>query len=310
MSDQYFETREHCPACLCEDTKLVYGCDFLSEPVKTFINLKFEQVVQQYFESERYILKKCKSCDLIYQERIFNETGMSQLYNKWLFDGDRERFDLPGSTLSRFMYYSQELLTIATLFDKSVQDIKLLDYGMGKGQWCSVARDIGYDITGTDVSSDLLEHGRSIGLKVVPLSDFPNTSYDFINTEQVFEHLGKPLEVLESLRDAIEPNGVIKISVPYGSNIENRAHLMDWSVPREDRNFIVSITPGIHINTFSQNSIKVMGEKLGLKLITPRSILSEYRLINAATPKELLKSLLRPIYRRLVGFTYVYLRAQ
>lgn len=235
---------------------------------------------------------------------------MELLYNKWLLHGDKEQFDLPKRTLNQFISYSQELLTIETFFGKEISDIKLLDYGMGSGQWCAVARDIGYDVTGTDVSEESLEHGRSLGLKVLPLSVFATKTYDFINSEQVFEHLSTPLEVLGNLKDALEPNGIIKISVPYGTNIEKKLSHMDWRAPRGHRNFLIPITPAIHINTYSQKSIIKMGATLGLKNVTPRSIFSEYRLINAIGPKELVKSAIRPIYRRLKKITYVYLQAQ
>lgn len=308
MTDQYFETRKCCPACMCEDTRLIYQCDFLSEPIKTFIDLKFTPDVLPNFEEETYILKKCTNCDLIYQERIFNETGMSLLYNKWLVEGDKEKFDFAESTYNRFIYFSQELLMIAKFFDKEIQDTMLLDYGMGKGQWCAVARDIGYDVTGTDVSDQLLENGRSLGLKVLPLADFSKQKYDFINTEQVFEHLSKPLEVLEQLKNALKPQGIVKISVPYGANVEKRIPHMDWGVSRSHHDFIIPITPAAHINTFSQKSIIKMGGKLGFKPVVPHSIFSEYSLISAESLRDLIRSLVRPIYRRYKKFTYVFLQ--
>ena len=310
MSNQYFETRQSCPTCECKDSRLIYECGFLSEPVKTFLDLKLNPDVQEHFRGESYILRKCEHCDLIYQERILNEVGMSMLYNKWLFEGDEEQgLKSEATTLNRFIMYSQELLTIATLFDKKIQDIKLLDYGMGKGQWSAVARDMGYDVTGTDISDEFINRGKSLGLKVLPLSEFTKYTYDFINTEQVFEHLRKPLEVLEILRDTLEPKGIIKISVPYGNNIEKRIPNMDWGIPRVNRNFLVPITPFIHVNTFSQKSILEMGAKLGLKPVAPHSIFSEYQLIDSRTPIGLIKSLAKPIYRRLKKFTYVLLQA-
>ena len=307
MTDQYFETRTCCPACTCKDTKLIYQCDFLSDPIKAYLNLKFSSDVLPHFENEAYILRKCKNCDLIYQERVFNETGLSLLYNKWLFEGDKEEFDVAESTLKRFLYYSQELLTIAKLFNKDIKDIKLLDYGMGKGQWCSVARDMGYDVTGTEVSDDLLENGKSLGLKVEPLSDFAKNKYDLINTEQVFEHLSKPLDVLDQLKSALEPGGIVKISVPYGTNVDKRIPSMDWAVPRSHRNFLIPITPAAHINTYSQKSIIKMGEQLGFKPVTP-SIFSEYSLLSAITFKDFLKSIARPVYRRYKKVTYLFLK--
>ena len=197
---------------------------------------------------------------------------------------------------------------IGKFFDKPIQNTMLLDYGMGKGQWCAVARDIGYDVTGTDVSDELLENGRSLGLKVVPLSDFSKQKYDFINTEQVFEHLSKPLDVLEQLKNALKPGGIVKISVPYGTNIEKRIPDMDWGVPRGHRNFLMPITPAIHINTFSQESILKMGANLGFKPVKPGSIFSDYSLINTVSLRDLISSLVKPIYRRYKKFTYVFLK--
>ena len=49
-----------------------------------------------------------------------------------------------------------------------------------------------------------------------------NLRFDFINTEQVFEHISEPLETLKELKTLLKPGGIIKISVPTADDINRR----------------------------------------------------------------------------------------
>lgn len=62
--------------------------------------------------------------------------------------------------------------------------------------------------------------------------EIPQHQFDFINTEQVFEHIPKPLETLRYLKKALKTNGVLKISVPTANDIEQRLEIMDWKIPK------------------------------------------------------------------------------
>ena len=305
MTNQYFRARTCCPACADAPGNVIYECNFLQEPVVRFLELKFRPEVRTHFDGVSYRLLKCGQCGLIYQEQILNDEGLALLYDKWLFEGDTET--IARSDVKDFVRYAQELLKIRSFFRKPVGDISVLDYGMGRGKWCSVAQALGYQVVGTDLSSQLLENSRKLGFTVLPLHELTNHRFDFINTEQVFEHLSEPLQVLTQLRDLLDDNGIIKISVPDGSDVEGKLAKMDWTARRGQENFLIPVTPAIHINTFSYDSIVGMGRAASMEPVeVPLS--ADYSILSGLSAKDFLKSLIKPIYRRYRKRTYVFLR--
>lgn len=63
-------------------------------------------------------------------------------------------------------------------------------------------------------------------------ADLESESFDFINSEQVFEHLVEPRQALASLSRALRCGGLLRISVPNGSDVDARLKLEDRSAPR------------------------------------------------------------------------------
>ena len=47
----------------------------------------------------------------------------------------------------------------------------------------------------------------------------PDNNFDFIGTEQVVEHLSFPRETVMTLKNSLADGGILKISVPDGSDI-------------------------------------------------------------------------------------------
>ena len=65
--------------------------------------------------------------------------------------------------------------------------------------------------------------------------------------------------------------------------------------------------PLIHVNTFTQESIRAMGREAGLRTVA-WPLRWDYSLIDATACRTLVKSLLRPLYRRGLRTTYVLLQ--
>lgn len=298
-----FTSRTECPSCTGKQAVEIFSAGLLDPKIKIFLTSKIDDPeVLELFRDTNYTLLKCRDCSLIYQRNILSDRYLSMLYDNWVV----HREETPKSA-DYFGYYTNELFTIGSLFAKPVHEIRVLDYGLGAGKWAKVAKAIGFDTYGTDLSQKLLDDARKDGIKTLAIDELGMHQFDFINTEQVFEHLARPRETLSQLIPSLAPKGVIKISVPNGKNVEKRLPLMDWSAPRNSKCYVIPITPLIHINTFTGDVIKHMGCLLGLSPITP-TLKNEYQILDARSKKGLAKSIFRPIYRRLSDPAYVFLR--
>ena len=110
------------------------------------------------------------------------------------------------------------------------------------------------------------------------------------------------------LKKCLRPEGLLKISVPNGSDIKRRLKICDWKAPKDSKNSLNPVAPLEHINCFTHKSIMKMAELAGFqRMKIPLPIQYAYS-IYGKTVKQLLKNFLRPLYRNLFKNTYVFLR--
>ena len=111
-------------------------------------------------------------------------------------------------------------MTLFAMEDQSFyEELKVLDYGGGGGQFAVVLRSI-YPLTETYIvdicDAKLLDQFKSMNrqIKFKDFSDDP-TKFDYIFMNDVFEHVSDPIEVLSSLKSKLKgSNGRIFIDTP------------------------------------------------------------------------------------------------
>ena len=190
---------------------------------------------------------------------------------------------------------------------------RVLDFGCGYGYWCQTAKAFGFSVFGTEIDDVSRSHALSMNIQLVDFTEENNENFDFINPEQVFEHLERPLAILEMLSRHLNPGGFMRISVPNAQYIEegirNGANWYSpkktkykWGNKKRDLNPIVPIA---HINGFTQHSLRKMAEKVDL---TPYQIpFAEY--IRVQRTCGSLRNVVRDALRHsLSGNTEIYLR--
>ena len=73
-----------------------------------------------------------------------------------------------------------------------------------------MAKGFGCESYGTELSEERIKYASSNGIKVIAWNEIPKHSFNFINTEQVFEHIPNPLDTLIYLKDALKPMVYLK----------------------------------------------------------------------------------------------------
>lgn len=298
MSKNFFIKREFCPVCQSGNYKTIYSCGFLESPIKEYLSsFYFSQGVIEfeYLEGSKFILDKCSNCGLIFQEEIPNDFLMERLYEKWI---DPQFWKKEQSqSFDYFAQYAQEIMMILMYFNTTPSQLAFLDFGMGWGNWCLMAKAWGCDSYGYEISKSRIEYAKSRGIKVISLDEIPNHSFDFINTEQVFEHISEPLETLCFLKKSLKTKGLIRISVPDGGDIKRRLKILDWTAPKGSRNSLNIVSPLEHINCFNRSSIIKMAEIAGYEQVKMPLNLMYASSTNWIPAKKALKNILIPLYR-------------
>ena len=108
--------------------------------------------------------------------------------------------------------------------DQPIAATKILDVGCGNGHISMYLGEMGYQVSGVDVSEDTIEkaqklnHLDNVSFSVVDAENIqlPARQYDAIVCSEVLEHLDHPSVLLETLHQALKDDGKLIVTVPNG----------------------------------------------------------------------------------------------
>jgi 2-polyprenyl-3-methyl-5-hydroxy-6-metoxy-1,4-benzoquinol methylase len=198
---------------------------------------------------------------LVYQDLLPDDEGLTRLYDTFI----DPKASLDKRLFADHSYYSTMLRSVQLVrklyIDRIPREAKLLDFGMGWGHWASMAQSFGFSCYGAELSEHRIAYAKSIGIQVCEdvLSPTFSKRFDFIHTEQVFEHLANPADVAKQLAVLLKPNGVLKISVPNGTGYKERVANASWRAAKD------ALHPMEHINAFSIKSVTALASQAGLR---------------------------------------------
>jgi 2-polyprenyl-3-methyl-5-hydroxy-6-metoxy-1,4-benzoquinol methylase len=307
VNDSWFLVRERCPGCSSTNLSVLYRCAYDKDPLRQYVTRTYPAQSREVFDCLRdaeYILCECGDCALVFQREIPDDSLMKRMYEQWR---EPEAAWKQHDDLGFYSRYAQEIMQVIAYFGGKPSRLTLLDFGMGWGNWILMAKAFGCECYGVELSDVLIQHARGIGIKVIDWADTPRYQFDFINTEQVFEHLAEPLQVLQHLRKSLKSGGLIKISVPTAIDIKRRLQLSDWIAPKGSRNSLNPVAPLEHINLFRRRSIAAMAGQANMKAVNLPAKL-HYRYVTDWTGvARSAKNIILPLYRRTIQ-NYVFLR--
>lgn len=297
MDQTNFVKRSVCPSCCSDRRQTLYACDYLAPPVKNYLESFYALQGGVEFDDlsgARYVLDECLDCGLIYQEEIPGDVLLTKLYDRWIAP---EKVFGEDDHLVHYADYAQEVMMLIAWLDPAPGSLQVFDFGMGWGRWARIARAFGCNAYGTELSASRITYARSQGINVIAWDEIPAHQFDFINTEQVCEHLAHPLETLRYLAGSLKPGGLIKISVPNGGDFKRQLKVADWTAPKFSKNSLNAAAPLEHINCFNYGALMRMASLTGLEPVErPWPILLRYSLGADILP-GMLKNILRIYFK-------------
>lgn len=318
-----FKTRIICPACGGNNYTNIIAIPYDKNPLYDYINKHFNREGKVNWDSlsdVEYVLNKCDNCDMFFQTKIPDDDFLNEIYNDWLAPEEVPNTDNLDHLYSWFQnawgadfdhrqlhaQYSRdshEIMMLSKFLNVDINKLKVLDFGSGWGTWLRVAKVMGCETYGYELSQKASTFTKQFGIQMLDWDFIPQHKFDYINTEQVFEHLAEPLLVLEHLSKALKPGGLIKISVPTLRGVENRIKKLNLKTVHSCKDSMFPVEPLVHINCFSIKSIGFMSNNVGLKIINVPMLYYYSFLINSGLDwlsfRQIIKSLIRPLYRRL-----------
>jgi hypothetical protein len=243
INSHSFINRTHCPICCCDQLKSLYSADFAERDLKAYLISAYGSTTLDDFQclaGTRYSLRQCMECDLIFQENIPSPALMSILYEDWI-DADKARNQQRTYGIPYYSLYSQDIVQMLAYLGKPPASIKVLDFGMGWGRWALMAKAFGCEVYGVELSGQRIEHAQANGISIIHWQDTLNYEFDIINTDQVFEHLADPVEILTQLKQSLKPGGLLKICV-------HRKALLNLSIRLRHLSILTVFTESLCLN--------------------------------------------------------------
>jgi ubiquinone/menaquinone biosynthesis C-methylase UbiE len=139
---------------------------------------------------------------------------------------------------------------------------KILDMGCGRGDFLRIAKDNGFEVQGSDLSTADGPHPDiPIFQGFLQDANFASESFDVIVTRNTLEHIFDPNEDLRELNRLLKPGGLLYVKVPHVKYEEG------WRC-KAFFGFKTLFTPPVHLNHFSTNTLRTILHRNGFDFVS------------------------------------------
>lgn len=274
-----FKTRLECP--ICSGTNFVswgpplYAKDFLPlwgmyDPgkLKRYVG-EIEEILPNGFG-----LAKCHDCTGVFSSQVLEDAAARQIYDQVLGEDLSQQRSQQLDKKRLVLQVTNVLLELVTNFRDDCDQLTMLDYGCGWGDFIRLMAFQGVDVRGVEFSRKKMAFAAAQGLEVTSdLSSIePKQIFDLILSWQVLEHLEDPFSVLSDLRSIAHDKAILLLGVP------------NFSVKRLEREFAQApelrsrnLNPIEHLTYFDGHTLTLLAERAGWQRIyTKRPLLEAH----------------------------------
>lgn len=179
--------------------------------------------LQTLFPLGKSSLLQCPVCGLQLLDPLPDRESLGKLYEDYYsaWGIDRSADEVSAMKKRTFRSYLEGMPLPA-------ERGAFLDVGCATGELLAVAREMGFDVYGVEVSPQGTrlcreQHGeRKIIGKSLEAGDFPAAFFDVITLSDVLEHLPDPSGFLDMLERMLKPQGLLMIVTPDTSSWTRR----------------------------------------------------------------------------------------
>lgn len=226
-----------------------------------------------------------RDLDVLYESVTKNEKGyyeLKQEYRKEMLDYYKDVYFQEDNGLycqqydeldlkHKENYYALKLHIVSMIQEGYKKDPEFLDVGAGEGFALAYFSNSGWNVTGIDLSSYGVRRHNPEMKKYLKQGDFfsiveelnsEGIVYDFINADNVLEHLPDPMEFFEKIRKVSKRSTIICITVPNDYSIIQK---MAFDMGQIDYPFWVTKDTSEHFNYFSKESLSKLASDAGFE---------------------------------------------
>lgn len=243
-------------------------------------------------------LNECTACGLVFQHFVPDERLMTEIYGSW-HDDQKTRVHWTAKVdVARRLEIAREVGVAWSLARRDQHNLRLLDYGAGMGIWAGMAKATGAEVWGLEFSPARRAQCEAQGIRMCDESELPADYFDYIQLDQVLEHVAEPRVLLQKLQRWLRPGGIVCVAVPQGRGTKRALRRWRHELKQPNLGRLVSVVPLLHLNCFNHANLQSIAEAEGLASLRPpwRALQSMWALPPGWRSK--LRALARPFYLR------------
>ncbi len=244
---------------------------------------------------ETFNVIACTSCDFTQTSPRPNDSKLGEYYISDSYISHSNK----ATTLLDRIYLLVRRFTlqwkINLLLKYSNQnEINILDYGCGTGEFLKSCKEAGFKISGVEPSENArLKSSELTQIKILEsLQHIDNQKFNLITMWHVLEHIPDFEYVLQKLKEKLSDDGILFIAVPNHKSFDSQHYDKHWAgfdVPRHLWHFSSSTMKKV-LSKNNLNLIDICGMKLDSYYV---SLLSEkYKSENKTTLKGYFKAII------------------
>ncbi len=153
-------------------------------------------------------LCKCNHCSMVFSRNIPSTHELEEYYSRENYN--RTAY-LSPITVNRYIALLDE-------FEKYRKTNRILDVGAGYGFLLKIAKSKGWEVYGTELTDDAVEHCKAEGIEMrkgnLHEVGFEEGMFDVITSIEVIEHLNTPNELVGEMKRLLRPGGKAYLTTP------------------------------------------------------------------------------------------------
>lgn len=166
-------------------------------------------------------LVQCQKCCLVFSSRIPSTHELNDHYSHY-----QRHTSISPLTIKRY----EELLD---QFEPYRRTNKILDVGCGDGHFLEVAKKRGWQVYGTEYSTQACEPARAKGIEIHEglIQSFSSTKeFDVITSFEVLEHLTDPKDHIAAIVKLLRHGGMFYFTTPNFNSLSRRWLGGKWKI--------------------------------------------------------------------------------
>ena len=157
-----FVLRPRCELCGSNEKKILLSKEFTHPSIGEFLNTYYEgRISKDDLAYGKYEIVKCSKCGFIWQADILNDELIEKLYSHWI-SPEQSLNKKRKADISLYAAYAREVENISFLLNRKPFEINVLDFGMGWGYWCLMAKAFGYNASGIELSTERIDFAKKM----------------------------------------------------------------------------------------------------------------------------------------------------